>query len=168
MTTRGATPSAGKAKIVIVDGDVLVRRRIRQLLEPFTELLSVADTAEYAIPPRAQSRPFLERIAVKTGTKSVYVPTAEIERIEADGNYVRLFADAGNYLVRSTMTKMDKALDPARFVRIHRSMIVNIERVCDVAPQFGHDFVVRLATGVRVRMSRMYRAEFDHRMRHGA
>jgi two-component system LytT family response regulator len=168
MTTIGTKQSAGKAKIVIIDGDVIARRRIRQLLEPFTELLSVADTAEYAIPQREHSRPFLERIAVKTGTKSVYVPTVEIERIEADGNYVRLFADVKNYLVRSTMTKMEQALDPARFVRIHRSMIVNIDRVADVAPQFGHDFIVRLATGARVRMSRMYRAEFDRRMKHGA
>ncbi len=168
MTSITAPHPNRKPTIVIVDGDDLARRRIRQLLEPFTELVTVAETGEHPIPQRDTPRPFLERIVVKTGTKSIYVPAVEIERIEADGNYVRLFAEAKNYLVRSTMTKMEKALDPSRFVRIHRSMIVNVERVRDVAPQFGHDFIVRLATGVRVRMSRMYRAEFDRRMKHGA
>jgi two-component system LytT family response regulator len=168
MTEPGAIEPAHRSKIVILDGDDLARRRIRQLLEPFNELLSVVDTAEFAIPFREHGRPILERIVVKEGSRSVYVPIAEIERIEADGNYVRLFTGETSHLLRSTMAKMEKALDPSRFVRIHRSTIISLHCVRDVAPQLGHDFVVRLATGACVRMSRMYHAEFDHRMKHGA
>jgi two-component system LytT family response regulator len=144
-----------------------LRRDRHGIVDPrITALLQSVGAADTA--PHVTRLRYLERIAVKTGTKSTYVRTDEVERIEADGNYVRIFTDTRNFLIRSTMARMESALDPARFVRIHRSMIVNLDRVCDIAPQYGHDFIVRLATGARVRMSRLYRGEFDRRMRHGA
>ncbi|HVT41253.1 MAG TPA: LytTR family DNA-binding domain-containing protein [Gemmatimonadaceae bacterium] len=117
----------------------------------------------------ALARPrYVDRLMIKTGTKTVVVRATDIDRIEAEGNYVRLYVEAKSYLLRETMSRIEKSLNPSTFARIHRSSIVNLERVREVEPYFGHDFMVRLSTGARVKMSRWYRDEFEMRMRHGA
>ncbi|MFI5311313.1 MAG: LytR/AlgR family response regulator transcription factor [Gemmatimonadales bacterium] len=127
----------------------------------------LAAGADGADPPARRSR-HVSRFLVKTGTKTVVVRAADVDRIEADGNYVRLHVDARSYLLRETMNRLEVSLDPAVFVRVHRSAIVNIARVREVEPHLGHDYLVRLASGARVRMSRWYHEEFERRMRHGA
>jgi two-component system LytT family response regulator len=102
------------------------------------------------------------------GTRTVIVGAGDVERFEADGNYVRLHVESRSYLLRETMSRLEKTLDPTAFVRVHRSAIVNIARVREVEPYLGRDFIVRLASGERVRMSRCYHEEFERRMRHGA
>jgi two-component system LytT family response regulator len=117
-------------------------------------------------PPRGAQ--YVRRFLVRTGTRTVVVGAGDVERFEADGNYVRLHVEARSYLLRETMSRLEKTLDPTAFVRVHRSAIVNIARVREVEPYLGRDFIVRLASGERVRMSRCYHEEFERRMRHGA
>jgi two-component system, LytTR family, response regulator len=134
----------------------------------FATLLAPGPDAADGAPSALARTRYLNRFLVKTGTKTVVVRAGDVNHIEADGNYVRLHVQARSYLLRETMNKLEQSLDPAAFVRVHRSAIVNIARVQEVEPHLGHDYIVRLTSGARVRMSRWYHEEFERRMRHGA
>lgn len=100
--------------------------------------------------------PHKARLLVKQQQAYVFVPVEAIEWIEAEGNYARLHADGGDYLVRSSLTDLDEDLDPSVFLRIHRSAIVNLNRVRSIQPH-GSDYQVVLASGRHVRVGRTYR-----------
>jgi two-component system LytT family response regulator len=134
-------------------------------LRSLLELVSERDAGSEAAAERPR---YVDRLMIKIGPKTVVVRAADIDQIEAEGNYARLHVAAKTYLLRETMSRLEKSLNPSMFARIHRSSIVNLERVREVEPYFGHDFMVRLSTGARVKMSRWYREEFELRMRHGA
>lgn len=103
----------------------------------------------------------LRRIAVRKGGRVVLLDTAEVGWIEAAGNYVRLHAAGEAYLVRRTMKAMDRELDPARFLRIHRSLIVNMERVSHLEPLEGERYVFVLEGGTRLESSRRRRGAIE-------
>ena len=104
---------------------------------------------------------YLERLMVKSAGRILFLPAAEIDWIEATGNYVRLHAGRDAHLLRDTMRNLETGLDPARFVRIHRSAIVNIERVQEMHPWFHGDFEVLLRGGRRLTLSRGYRHRLE-------
>ena len=89
----------------------------------------------------------------------------EIDWIEAAGNYIRLHSGSEAHLLRETMGALEAQLDPGRFVRIHRSAIVNIERVKELQPWFRGDFVVILSSGVRLTLSRGCREKVEALLR---
>jgi len=97
------------------------------------------------------------RFAVRERDRFVLVPCERIERIEAAGNYVQLYTGGRTHLLRSTMADVLHQLDPASFVRIHRSWIVNVEGVASVVPSGNGDFEVHLHDGTVLPMSRNYR-----------
>jgi two-component system LytT family response regulator len=99
------------------------------------------------------------RILVRQGEGFGFVDTARVDWLEAAGNYVRLHADGKSWLIRATLAAVMASLDPARFVRIHRSTIVNVARVREVQPWVGGDYVAILANGHRLRVSRTHREE---------
>jgi len=101
----------------------------------------------------------LERLMVKSGGRIFFVRIDDVAWIEAAGNYVRLHVGKDVHLLRETLTALEKKLDPARFVRIHRSTIVNLERVRELQPVFHGDYVVILHDGVELVVSRGFR---DH------
>jgi two-component system LytT family response regulator len=78
----------------------------------------------------------------------------EIDWIEAEGNYVRLHAGAASYLLRETMKGIEAKLDPDRFIRIHRSTIVNSDRIKELQPLFHGEYAVMLRDGTRLTASR--------------
>ena len=92
----------------------------------------------------APSRGTCERLLVKRRAGRVLVQVEEIDWIESAGNYVRLHVGRERHLLRETMTALEDELDPAQFVRIHRSTIVNLDRVRELEPYFHGDYVVRL------------------------
>jgi two-component system LytT family response regulator len=100
-----------------------------------------------------------ERIPVKSSGRIRLVSVDEIDYVEAETNYVRLHAGARSYLVRDTLGAIEARLDPARFVRIHRSTIVRIDRVQEVEPLFQGEYVIILRTGVKLTSARGYRAK---------
>jgi two-component system LytT family response regulator len=116
------------------------RRRLLQLLASRT----------------AESR-YVHRFIVRDGERYLLVRTGDVHAFEAEGNYVRLKTDAGSYMVRMTMADLEKKLDPARFARIHRSAVVNIDRIERITPAWHGDFEVLLAGGQRLRLSRNFR-----------
>jgi len=98
-----------------------------------------------------------ERFVVKTSGKVYFVKADDVDWVEAEGNYVRLHVGTTVHLLRETMAGIVTQLDPKRFVRIHRSTIVNLERVKEMQPWFNGEYVVILKDGTRLVMSRGYR-----------
>ncbi|MEO8451270.1 MAG: LytTR family transcriptional regulator DNA-binding domain-containing protein [Gemmatimonadota bacterium] len=97
------------------------------------------------------------RWAVKEGDRYVLLRADEVDWIEAAANYVRFHSRATCYLMRGTLSALERSLDPARFVRIHRSTIVNVDRVKEIKPEWHGDFEVVLTGGKALRMSRNFR-----------
>ncbi len=108
----------------------------------------------------------VERIVVRSGGSVVFLNLEEIDWVEAAGNYVRLHAGRDIHLLRETMHSIETRLNPHRFARIHRSRIVNVERVREIQPQNNPDergdFVVLLRCGTRLAMSRTHRDNLSH------
>ena len=103
----------------------------------------------------AASRP-LKRLLVKSGGRVYFVRVEEIDWIEATGHYLRLHVGSESHLLRATVASVEARLDPERFARIHRSTIVNVERVKEMHPAFHGDFVVTLRSGTQLDCSRTY------------
>lgn len=99
----------------------------------------------------------LRRIVVRDDGDYILIRTPDIEALEAAGNYVRIVQGGRNHLVRGTLTEFERVLDPAGFVRIHRSTVVNMDRVRRVTPQEHGDFIVTLEGGRQYRMSRHFK-----------
>jgi two-component system LytT family response regulator len=100
----------------------------------------------------------LQRISVRVGEHIRVVAVDEIDWIRADGNYVQIHAHGARYLHRETLSHLLDALDPARFLRIHRGVIVNVERIREVHPLFKGGAEVVLHDGTRLDLSRRFRA----------
>ncbi len=100
----------------------------------------------------------LDRLAIKGVNRIHIVRLGEVRFIEAAGNYLHIHAGAQEpYVLRETMNNLEEKLDPERFVRIHRSTIVNVEFIRELQPLFHGDYVVLLHGGQRVTLSRGYR-----------
>ena len=99
----------------------------------------------------------LLRFAVKHNQRIVLVKVDDVDWIESSANYARLHARGTPYLVRMTMSELEKRLDPVRFARIHRSTIVQVDRIKDIAPAWHGDFDVTLRDGTVLRLSRNFR-----------
>jgi two-component system LytT family response regulator len=116
------------------------------------------DDAPYA--PLPAQRAWLTRIPVRSMSRIVIVPVAGIVRLEADDNYVRIWADRP-YLHKETLSGLMLRLDPAEFLRIHRSHAVNIRLVRELRPQLHGEYVVGLAGGTEITSGRSYRGRIQ-------
>lgn len=99
-----------------------------------------------------------ERFVVKSEGRILFFTTDEIDWIEAASNYVKLYSNAKGHLVRHTMNEMERKLDARQFLRIHRSIIVNIKKIRGVQPCNSGEFIVTLVNGKELPSSRGYRA----------
>jgi two-component system LytT family response regulator len=106
----------------------------------------------------------LERFVIKSGGRVFFLRARDIEWIEAAGNYVKLHVGPETHVFRETMNSIEAKLDPAMFFRIHRSHIVNIERVRELQPWFNGEYVVFLTSGARLTLSRGYREKLQDRI----
>ncbi len=106
----------------------------------------------------------LDRLVVKSGGRVFFLRTEDIVWIEAAGNYVRLHLGDDSHLFRETMNGVEARLDPRRFVRIHRSRIVNSDRIKELQPWFNGEYVVVLQNGTRLTLSRGYREKLQERL----
>ena len=107
----------------------------------------------------AQRDQTLRRIAVKNGGRILFVDVADVDWFEAAGNYVRLHTAKTAYLVRTTMAALERKLDKSAFVRIHRSVIVNVGRITELEARFRGDYVVVLRGGKKLDLQRAYARE---------
>lgn len=105
-----------------------------------------------------------DRLVIKSSGRIYFVRTRDIDWCEANGNYVRLHVAAQTHLVRGTMAHIESQLDPAQFVRIHRSTIVNVDRIQELHSSFGGEYVVLLHDKTRLTLSRGYREGLQARL----
>jgi len=108
-----------------------------------------------------RSKKYLERFIVRTGGRVFFVRTDEIDWIEAAGNYVRLHSGKEEFLYRETMTRLEAQLNPERFARIHRSTIVNVDRIKELQPWFRGDYQVVLRDNRKLALTRSYRSRLN-------
>jgi two-component system LytT family response regulator len=97
-----------------------------------------------------------DRLVVKTGGRVVFLRTEDIDWVEASGNYVRLHVGGEAHLLRESMKNMERRLDSSTFVRIHRSAIVNVDRIKELEPWFHGEYIVILRDGTRLTSSRVF------------
>jgi two-component system LytT family response regulator len=123
---------------------VRAKQRLGGTLPSATELSSSAR-------PPAQ---YLERIVVRDGTRVTIIPVAKLDYAEAQDDYVALSSEGKKHLKQQTISSLEAALDPSRFLRIHRSYIVNLEKVSKIEPYSKDNHVVVLSNGAQLPVSR--------------
>ena len=139
------------------------------LLKPFDEerLNSAIDRAVRIVTrtrDHNEGRAPLTRLVVREPGRIVFLDASEVDWIEAAENYVYLHAGAKKHLVRGTIKSFAERLDPAQFVRVHRSTIVNLAKVRELVPRSGHaDYDVVMVDGTRLVASRNYAAALRKR-----
>ncbi|MGH7663187.1 MAG: LytR/AlgR family response regulator transcription factor [Gemmatimonadaceae bacterium] len=106
----------------------------------------------------------LDRLMLRSDGRVFFVKVDQIDWIEAAGNYVRIHAGSNAFLLRETMNAVETRLDPERFLRIHRSTIVQLDRVREMQPWFSGEYVVIMKDGTQLKLSRGYRDRLPDRM----
>jgi len=117
--------------------------------EPSRQILSLLETL--AAPRRS-----LKRLAVRSAGKTVFVDVDDIDWIEAAENYVKLHAGRAAHLLHVAMNTLEESLDPEVFLRVHRSLIVNVGRIKELQPAVHGEYVITLRNDVRLRSGRTY------------
>jgi len=130
------------------------RGPVGELQQRLAELLSTVQ----------QKQRYLERVLVKKGERLVVVEVDAVNWMQAAGNYVRIHTDHERHVLRATLKALEEQLDPRRFVRIHRSAIVNLSRVGELRPLPSGDYALHLRDGTKLTLSRGYREEVQGRL----
>lgn len=112
-------------------------------------------------PDSAPPKEPIERVVIKSGGRIYFLKTEEIDWVEAEGDYLSLHSGNQSHLIRETMGNFHAKLEPKKFLRIHRSAIVNVERIKDIQPLFKGEYVITLTGGKRLKSSRGYRRELQ-------
>ncbi len=127
-------------------------------------LLALLDERVSQRASSSREQDYLKRLMIKVSGRVVLLKVDEIDFIEADGNYAKLHVGKKAHLLREKMHDLEQRLDPARFVRIHRSVIVNLDRIKEMHPHFNGDYVVVLNDGRQLRLSRTRRENLETRI----
>jgi two-component system LytT family response regulator len=133
----------------------LLKSHNRDLTSRILDLL--AKTAE----PRIESRQVDDRMVIRSGGKVVFLDVKEIDWIEAAANYVKLNVGKDSYLLREGIGSVSERLDPDRFVRIHRSVIVNVRKIKELQPCDSGEYIAVLKNGKELSCSRGYRTQLQ-------
>ena len=105
---------------------------------------------------RAQQQ-YLDRVIIRADGRITFLQTREIDWLEADDKYVHLHTGNGTRMVRQTLSAMEEQLDPRKFVRVHRSAMVNTDRIKELQPLFNGEHSLVLEDGTRLTLSRKYK-----------
>lgn len=104
----------------------------------------------------------IDRLAIKDGSSTTFVPIRDIDWIDAAGDYMCIHAGGQTHIMRTTMKELESRLDPAVFQRVHRSTIVNLQRVEKVSSHINGEFHLTLSCGSSLKMSRSYKDKIKH------
>ncbi|HTR64325.1 MAG TPA: LytTR family DNA-binding domain-containing protein [Terriglobales bacterium] len=156
--------------------ETALQRAKQRLGEAGTEA-AAGKTAKFPLPAELASsaRPpaqYLERVVVKDGTRVSIIPVSRLDYAEAQDDYVAINSGGKIHLKQQTISSLEAALDPARFLRIHRSYIVNLEKVAKIEPYSKDSYIVILNNEIQLPVSRSgyarLRAFLDQKTRPGA
>jgi two-component system LytT family response regulator len=128
----------------------LARARASLLAPPADAAAEEANPLEALLEELRKGGRWLERLAVHEGGRVFFLRTAEIDWIESAGNYLKLHVGAEQHLVRGTIKGIETKLDPARFLRVHRGTLVNLDRVREIHPWFNGEYMLTLQDGTRL------------------
>jgi two-component system LytT family response regulator len=137
----------------------------REINRVSKRLLALLEERENQRESSTPEKNYLTRVMVKGTGRVVLLKVDEIDFIEADGNYAKLHVGRKAHLLREKMHDLEARLDPARFVRIHRSVIVNLDRIKEMHPHFNGDYIVVLENGRQLRLSRTRRENLEARLK---
>ena len=101
-------------------------------------------------------RGLLKRFVVRSGSKIHFVRVKNVDWIDVASNYIRLHVGGETHLVRQTLKAVERQLDPEAFIRVHRSIVVNVDRIESVEPYFHGEYVVMMQDGTKLTTSRSY------------
>ncbi|HVS78334.1 MAG TPA: LytTR family DNA-binding domain-containing protein, partial [Steroidobacteraceae bacterium] len=107
----------------------------------------------------------LERLVVRKLNREYVIAVSDVDRVEADGNYVMVHAQGSAYPRRESLAALEKKLDGRRFVRVHRGHLVNLDRIREIQPWDHGDYRIVLQDGTCVNLSRRYRGRLQHLLR---
>jgi two-component system LytT family response regulator len=137
----------------------------REINEVSQKLLALLEDRERKQEHAPREKTYLTRLMVKLANRVVLLKVNEIDWIEADGNYAKLHVGRKAHLLRERMHDLEARLNPQNFVRIHRSVIVNLERIKELHPHFNGDYIVVLDDGVQLKLSRSRREQLESRLK---
>jgi two-component system, LytTR family, response regulator len=123
-----------------------------------------AARAAGSAPAAAARQRYLDRLMVKHDGRVFFIKVSDVDWFEASGNYVRVYVGRASHLIRETMHGVESQLDPNEFARIHRAVIVNLDRIRELQPWFAGDYIVILRDGRQLKLSRTYREQLQSRM----
>lgn len=132
------------------------RRQADQVNARLTQLLDYLRQNGGTGLPAAREEPAGDRILLKSSGEIFFLKADEIDWIEAEGDYMKFHVGGRAHLMRETMARLEARLDPKRFIRIHRSTIVNIDRLRKLSPSFAGEYAVILHDGTKLKLSRGY------------
>ena len=143
-----------------LDGVVTDKQRLLELI------ISITGKSETSITQLLKDHtgvtPYPEKIAIKDGGETTLVQTKDIDWVDAAGDYMCIHANDETHVMRSTMKDLEDQLDPANFQRVHRSTIVNLDRVSKVCSHMNGEFHLILNNGSSIKMSRSYKEKVKH------
>ena len=133
------------------------QREISHLSRRLLALLEDRGARPPATTPTARATNYLTRLMVKSAGRVFFLKADEIDWVEAADYYVKLHVGRKSHLLRESMSELESKLDPEKFLRIHRSSIVNLDRVREMHPRFGGEYAVLLHDGTELKLSRTRR-----------
>ena len=132
----------------------LEQRHINQLSRKLFALLEDREA-----PAEKRGAGYLTRFMIKAAGRVLFLKADEVDWIAADDYYVKLHTGRKTHLLRETLSDLETRLDPEKFIRIHRSTIVNIERIKELHPHFNGEYIVVLQDGTQLKLSRSRREQ---------
>lgn len=137
------------------------RARLQNCLARLRSERNSVDSKLKALLAEFRSTNYLSRVVVKSRGRVLFIKIEDVDWIEASANYVELHSGKNSYLIRETLNALEERLDPGRFVRVHRTTIVNVDRIRELQLWSHGDFVVILRDETKLRMSRRYRSNLS-------
>jgi two-component system, LytTR family, response regulator len=128
-------------------------------------ILRAAEAQTKYPPPVSDLSKSPELLLVKSGGRLLFLKMSELNWVEAERDYIRLHLERETHFVRDTMNKFQHRLNQNEFMRIHRSTIVNVNKIAEILPLLGGDYTVILKDKTRLTLSRRYRASLDNFLR---
>jgi len=136
----------------------LYANKLKSVVNDYFEITGESTEAFQA--PAVQNK-FLDRLMIKSKDHVSVIPVLDIEWIESAGDYVYIHSSSQKHILRETLTALEQRMDPQKFIRIHRSTIVNVEKIKTLRLNEHSDYDIFLLSGVKLKLSRTYRAHFE-------
>jgi two-component system LytT family response regulator len=133
--------------------------KLKSLIDYYLNSVENSEVKETKL---AKNKKYINRLTIKVKENISIISVDEVDWIESAGDYVYIHTDTKKYLIRETLSSLEEKLDPLKFVRIHRSTIVNIDKIKNLRSNEHGDYDVYLYNGVRLKLSRTFRSHFQN------